>query len=171
MERTFVCRNFNGKLVQHSPACISMPMNHAHPALDLTATCDCGAVSLAAQGRVVSMFQCACMHCQKASGSGHSSIVLFNADAIRVTGATKSHSRPADSGATFMRHFCPECGTTVFAQSSRAPALRIVPAGLFAGQNDWFVPNQLIFARGEAGWDLIDTHLPRYDSYRPEKPA
>lgn len=128
--------------------------------------CDCGAVTLTARGRVVSMFQCACEHCQRVSGSGHSSVALLPASAISTTGATKTHARPADSGATFTRHFCPDCGTTLYAQSSRAADLRILPVGLFAGQNDWFVPNQLIFARSHRHWDLIADHLPRHDAYR-----
>ena len=138
----------------------------AKPTLDLTTTCDCGAIALHAQGQPISMFQCACLNCQKASGSGHSSIVLFRQTDAGVTGLTKTFVRPADSGATFTRHFCPECGTTIFAVSSRAPDLRIVPAGLFAGQNDWYVPNQLIFARSHVAWDLIADHLPRHERYR-----
>ena len=139
------------------------------PELDLTATCDCGAVSVHVKGQPVSMFQCSCGHCQKVSGSGHSSIVLFPAATVSITGATKSHVRPAASGAIFTRRFCPECGTTIEAESSRAPAFRILPVGLFAGQNDWYRPNQLIFARNHVAWDLVDTHMPRYDAYRPEK--
>mgnify|MGYP000950463708 CR=1 FL=1 len=141
------------------------------PELDLGASCDCGAVTLAVKGRVVSMFQCGCQNCQKVSGSGHASVVLLPVEAVRTVGATKSFVRPAASGAMFTRHFCPECGTTVFAESSRAPAFRIVPAGLFAGQNDWYAPNQLIFARSHPAWDLVADHLPRHAAYRPEKPA
>lgn len=140
------------------------------PQLDLTATCDCGAVSLTATGQAISLFQCACLNCQKVSGSGHSSIVLVPAEAVRMVGATKSFVRPADSGAMFTRHFCPECGTTLYAQSSRAPAFKILPIGLFAGQNEWFEPNQLIFARSHPAWDLVEDYLPRHAAYRPEKP-
>jgi hypothetical protein len=139
------------------------------PTLDLTATCDCGAVALHAQGQPISMFQCSCLNCQKASGSGHSSIVLFRRANVSVTGPTKSFVRPADSGASFTRHFCPDCGTTVFAVSSRAPDFAIVPAGMFAGQNDWYRPNQLIFARARAEWDLIEAHMPHHAAYRPGK--
>lgn len=141
-----------------------------HPDLDLATHCDCGAVTLTARGRVVSMFQCACDSCQRISGGGHSSVVLLEADAITVTGETKTYSRPADSGAIFTRHFCPECATTLYAHSSRARALRILPVGLFSGQNDWFLPNQLIFARSHRHWDLVDAHLPRYDAYRENQP-
>lgn len=117
------------------------------------------------------MFQCACQNCQKISGSGHSSIVLFPDTAINTEGDTRAFERPALSGADFTRHFCPLCGTTIMAQSSRAPAFRIVPAGLFAGQNEWFAPNQLIFARNHPAWDLIEAHLPRHDTYRAENTA
>lgn len=139
------------------------------PQLDLTATCDCGAVTLSVKAAAISMFQCSCLNCQKVSGSGHSSVTLVPADGIKVVGATKTFVRPAESGAKFTRHFCPECGTTLYGQSSRAPAFRILPAGLFAGQNDWFAPNQLIFARSHQEWDHIAEHIARHDAYRPEK--
>lgn len=140
------------------------------PTLDLTASCDCGAVELHAKGQPISMFQCACLNCQKATGSGHSSIVLFRLTDVNVAGTTKTFVRPADSGAVFTRHFCPDCATTIFAASSRAPDFAIVPAGLFAGQNDWYHPNQLIFARAHAEWDLIADHLPRHERYRESRP-
>ncbi|MET3924918.1 hypothetical protein ABIE28_001027 [Devosia sp. 2618] len=38
--------------------------------------------------------------------------------------------------------------------------------GFFAVQNDWYAPNQLIFARSHQAWDLIDDHLPQHDTYR-----
>ena len=140
--------------------------NSVHPEIDFTTHCDCGAVTLTARGRVVSMFQCACDSCQRTSGSGHSSVALLEADSITLTGETKTYSRPADSGAIFTRHFCPECATTLYALSSRAPGLRILPVGLFSGQNDWFAPNQLIFARSHRKWDLVDDHLSQHDTYR-----
>jgi hypothetical protein len=38
--------------------------------------------------------------------------------------------------------------------------------GFFAGQNDWYEPNQLIFARSRQAWDLIADHLPQHETYR-----
>jgi hypothetical protein len=139
--------------------------------LNQSGRCECGAIVLHAHGRVVSMFQCSCENCQRATGTGHSSAVLLHAEALRVVGATKAFSRPAESGATFTRHFCPECGTTVLAQSSRAPALRIVPVGVFAGDDTWFKPNQLIFARSHQIWDLVADHLPWHETYRRDGQA
>ena len=137
--------------------------------LDLTAACDCGAVRLTLNGPVLAMFQCSCVNCQKVSGGGHSSVLLVPAGAATMSGETISYSRPAASGATFTRHFCAVCGTTALAGSSRAPEVAIVPVGLLTGQNDWFVPSQLIFARGHPAWDLVHSALPRFDAYRPEQ--
>ena len=140
-----------------------------HRSIDVVATCECGAVTVALRGHVTSMFQCSCLHCQKTSGGGHSSVILVPTEALLSTGTTKSYSRPADSGATFTRHFCPECSTTVYAQSSRAPSLCIVPVGLLAGQNNWFDPSQLIFAVTQPAWDLVHEVLPRHDAYRVDE--
>lgn len=112
------------------------------------------------------MLLCSCLDCQRATGSGHASVALVPAQALTLDGIAKSFDRPSDSGATFTRHFCPECGTPLFGQSSRAPEMRMIPVGFFAGQNDWFAPNQLIFARSQQAWDLVADHLPRHQTYR-----
>ena len=117
-------------------------------------------------GPVVSMLMCSCLDCQRASGSGHATVALVPAAVMSITGETKTFDRPSDSGATFTRHFCPNCGTPLYGQSSRAPEMRMIPVGFFAGQNDWYEPNQLIFARSRQAWDLIADHLPQHQTYR-----
>ncbi|MDB5473675.1 MAG: hypothetical protein JWP99_978 [Devosia sp.] len=121
---------------------------------------------MSVQGRVISMLLCSCLDCQRASGSGHSTVALVPAASLKLSGAAKSFERPTDSGARFTHHFCPTCATPLFGQSSRAPGLRLLPVGFFAGQNEWFAPSQLIFARTRQAWDLIADHLPRHQTYR-----
>ncbi len=140
------------------------------PIVDVSARCACGQVSMRIAGQVASMFMCSCLDCQRATGTGHSTVVLVPAEMLDVDGTTKTFARPADSGATFTRHFCPDCGTPLYGQSSRAPELRMMPAGFFAGQNEWFAPNQLIFARSHREWDLVADHLPHHATYREDKP-
>lgn len=149
--------------------CQRAGMSNPHrPILDLSAHCACGAVQVALKGKIASMFMCSCIDCQRATGTGHSSVALVPLEALSIEGEVKRFSRSADSGANFTRSFCPQCGTAIYAQSSRAPSLRMLPVGLFAGQNEWFIPNQLIFARTHQEWDLVADHLPRYQAYRPE---
>jgi hypothetical protein len=136
----------------------------ARPEIDTTASCDCGAVTMQVRGRVASMFLCSCENCQRATGTGHSAAVLLPAAAVTIIGEIKSYTRPADSGGEFIRHFCPACGTTVLAQSSRAPQMRIVPVGLFS-DNDWFSPSQLLFARTHRDWDVVPT-VEQHQRYR-----
>lgn len=139
--------------------------------VDVTAACACGAVEMALHGRVLSMLVCSCLDCQRATGTGHSTVALVSAEAVTLTGGTANFARPADSGAIFTRHFCPACGTPLYGQSSRAPDVRMLPVGFFAGQNEWFDPNQLIFARSQQGWDLVADHLPRHQAYRERNDA
>ena len=99
----------------------------AKPVVDLTAHCACGGVTLAVRGRIRSMFLCSCEDCQRATGTGHSSVALAAPSDVTITGPTRNFARPAHSGATLTRWFCPDCGTPLHAQSSRAPELLMLP--------------------------------------------
>jgi hypothetical protein len=138
----------------------------SRPVVDLAASCACGAVTLTVKGRIYAMFMCSCEDCQKMTGTGHSTVALAAARDVTVSGETRSFERPADSGATFIRTFCPTCGTGLHGQSSRASELRMLPVGLFGADAAWFDPNQLIFARSHREWDMIAADLPRHDTYR-----
>jgi len=140
----------------------------SRPVVDLSARCACGAVGVHFAGKVLSMFMCSCEDCQRSTGAGHSAIVLARQESVSVDGETRSFARLANSGATLTRTFCPNCGTPLFAQSSRAAEVIMLPVGLFGASADWFVPNQLIFARSHREWDLIDPDLPQHQTYRDE---
>jgi len=137
------------------------------PIVDLAAQCACGNITVQLSGKVLSMFMCSCEDCQRATGTGHSAIVLARQEAVSITGDTRSFARVANSGATLTRTFCPNCGTPLYAQSSRAAELVMLPVGLFgAAAAPWYEPNQLIFARSHRHWDLIDDALPHHQTYR-----
>ncbi|WMT90020.1 GFA family protein [Pelagibacterium sp. H642] len=133
--------------------------------LDETATCACGAVAMTVAGPVLSMLACSCRDCRKASGTGHSTVVLVPSEAVTISGEVKGHSRIAASGSEITRSFCPNCGTPLFARTARAPKLILLPAGLF-DDPAWFAPTQAIFSRSHLDWDMFDPALPRYDTYR-----
>ncbi len=136
------------------------------PVVDLSASCACGAVSVLFAGKVRAMLLCACEDCQRATGSGHASVVLASTSDVTITGDTRGFAAMANSGATFTRCFCPACGTPIFGRSSRAPELVMLPVGLFGGAAGWFAPTQLIFARSHRDWDLVAADLPRHETYR-----
>ncbi len=142
-------------------------MSGAAPSVDLEGTCACGAVTLAVRGRVFSMFMCSCEDCQRATGTGHSTAAMVRGVDVTVSGPVKGFDFTADSGATFTRHFCAECGTPLFGRSSRAPQMMMLPVGFFGRTSDWFRPGQLLFARSHRAWDEVAEDVARHESYRP----
>ena len=136
------------------------------PEIDVSASCACEQVTVRVAGHVRSMFLCSCEDCQRSTGTGHAAVALVPIGDLSVTGETRSFARPAHSGATLTRWFCPTCGTPLYARSSRADGLALLPVGLFGPNTGWFAPNQLIFARSHRDWDVVADHLPRHATYR-----
>lgn len=134
------------------------------PLLDIGTSCACGNVNLTIKGPVLSMFLCTCRDCQKETGTGHSAVALMKAVDVTVEGALSAFERPAASGATMTRYFCPGCAVTLYAQSSRARDMMLLPAGLLGGE--WFRPNQIIFSRSHREWDTLPATIPRHDTYK-----
>ncbi|MEX0861061.1 MAG: GFA family protein, partial [Cucumibacter sp.] len=139
------------------------PPDPDHP---LTASCACGAVTVTLKARPRSMFHCACLDCQQASGGGHLPLIMMREADVEIAGATTAHQVVAASGAITTRHFCPICGSRIFGGSARSPGNVLVPVGLFGASADWFAPRSVIFARSLLHWDAIDAAIPRYDTYR-----
>ena len=144
--------------------------DHKRPRVELAAACACGAVRVVVSGIVHVMLLCSCEDCQKATGAGHSAAAFVDATDLSTTGPMKSYARSADSGATLTRYFCPECGTPIYGQSSRAARFVMLQVGLFGAHTDWFEPGQLIFARSHRQWDAVAAELAQHQTYRL-KPA
>ncbi|MBI1416970.1 MAG: GFA family protein [Limimaricola sp.] len=70
--------------------------------------CLCGALRLVAEGAPLRVGICHCMDCRKHHGAPFLAIAVFPASAVTVTGR---------SAAWKGRHFCPCCGSSVFAVS------------------------------------------------------
>ena len=76
-----------------------------HPA---TGGCLCGKVRFAATGDPVRVGLCHCLDCRKHHGALFFAAAIFARGAVTVTGETRDHAG---------RHFCPACGSSVFARS------------------------------------------------------
>jgi len=70
--------------------------------------CLCGDVRVVATGRPDRVGICHCLDCRKHHGALFYAAAIFPADAVTVTGATGAHAG---------RHFCPRCGSSLFAVS------------------------------------------------------
>lgn len=72
--------------------------------------CHCGAVSYAISGEPVYHAMCHCSDCRRATGAPAVSWALFPQQAVTITGETKTYV----SSEKGRRHFCPDCGTSLF---------------------------------------------------------
>ena len=70
--------------------------------------CLCGAIRFQAQGRPYRVGICHCLDCRKHHGALFHASAVYPLHAVTVTGETRSYRG---------RHFCPECGSSVFSRS------------------------------------------------------
>lgn len=69
--------------------------------------CLCGHVRLVATGAPGRVGVCHCRDCRKHHGAVFYAAAIFPQDAVAITGETQQYKH---------RHFCPRCGSSVFAQ-------------------------------------------------------
>jgi len=70
--------------------------------------CLCGAVRVGAAGEPLRVALCHCLDCRKHHGAASYAAAIFVRSAVSVSGETASWRG---------RHFCPRCGSSVFAVS------------------------------------------------------
>lgn len=70
--------------------------------------CLCGDVRIAAAGRPYRVGLCHCLDCRKHHGALFYAAAIFPEAAVEISGETRAYRG---------RHFCPRCGSSVFARS------------------------------------------------------
>jgi len=74
----------------------------------VTGGCLCGDVRMAASGPPRRVGLCHCLDCRKHHGALFYAAAIFPCEAVTITGETRDYAG---------RHFCPRCGSSVFARS------------------------------------------------------
>ena len=113
--------------------------------------CLCGAVHYEIDGDPVFAGHCHCRDCQKATGTGHVSVMGLPRDAVKVTGETRAFTVTGESGQPYTRHFCPTCGSLVFGVSPGRPGMINVTAGSLDDASA-FEPQFSIYTRSRPAW-------------------
>ena len=119
-----------------------------------TATCHCGALSLACEGEPYFVAMCHCQACQRRTGSSYSLGVWYDQSAIQAAGAEEIHRRNGDdTGVEIRFHFCPACGTTVYweAPEGDLPQMAGVAGGCFADA-DFPAPSLSVYGKRRHRW-------------------
>ncbi|MEP7314884.1 MAG: GFA family protein [Pseudomonadota bacterium] len=74
-----------------------------------TGGCLCGDVRIVATGLPYRVGICHCLDCRKHHGALFYAAAIFPRDAVKIDGETRDYAG---------RHFCPRCGSSVFARSA-----------------------------------------------------
>jgi hypothetical protein len=134
--------------------------------VNYTGGCACGAIRYKIAADPVMAFHCQCRDCQKATGSGHASALVFPRPAVEVTGSPKFHETPADSGNIGRRGFCTSCGSLVLGGSSGVPDLLCVFAGSLDDPSR-FAPQAVLYHSRAQPWDIVDPALTTFPAMPP----
>lgn len=127
-----------------------------------TGRCLCGAITFTVAAAPVTMGQCHCKDCQRATGTGHISNARFRSEDVSVSGETKAFAVTADSGNINTRHFCATCGSRLFSENSARPGFINVHAGVF-DDHTWFEPEWIFYKKAQPLWDITTEDVPCHD--------
>ena len=130
---------------------------------DHTGGCLCGAVTFVVTGSPVVVAQCHCTACRRLSGTGHTVGAMVRAVDVTINGALCTFEYVSDVGSQVTRAFCPQCGSPIYGQNSRAPEHLTLPLGALNDAADLSV-EVVIFARDRPHWDALGSDVTTFDA-------
>lgn len=116
-----------------------------------TASCLCGALTVTVSTKPKMTHACACVECQRSTGSAFSYSAFFAEDAVKISGETKSFRRSSEAGRWQELDFCPTCGVSVFGRLEVLPGIIGVAVGCFADPT-FEKPGKLFWASRRHHW-------------------
>lgn len=115
--------------------------------------CLCGDVRIVARGVPYRVAICHCLDCRKHHGALFYAAAIFPQDAVTITGETRDYKG---------RHFCPACGSSVFARWEDEVELHLgaldAPNQLVPSYESWVVRRE--------GWLPEFVGMKRYEHGR-----
>lgn len=119
----------------------------------ITGGCLCGAVRLTATGQPYRVGVCHCLDCRKHHGALFHASAVFPQVAVLVEGETHSYEG---------RHFCPRCGSSVFAVSGDEIELNLGALDV----TTQFTPTYELWTLRREGWLPSFPVATRYEKNR-----
>ena len=126
------------------------------------AHCSCGSLRAEATGEPALLGVCHCTACQRRTGSAFGVGTYFSKEQVRAEGPNKVYARGSDSGRKSERHFCPDCGSTVFWYLELFPDLIGIAFGAFADPSmPW--PPVSVWETTRHPWVTFDHRLDHFE--------
>ena len=128
--------------------------------------CLCGAVRYVVTGPSLFESQCCCRDCQRATGTGHTTIVGVLRSQLAVQGEPAVFTNAGESGGTVSRHFCRTCGGRLYTSGSLPGDVVMVQAGSL-DHPGVVTPQNVIYGKDAVSWDHFDPALEVFPTYAP----
>lgn len=128
--------------------------------------CLCGAIRYRLTGPSLFVSQCCCKDCQKATGTGHTTIVGVHNSQLALEGMPRAYTNSGDTGGSVTRHFCGECGGRLYTSGDLPGAVIMVQAGSLDDPNA-ISPQSVIYLKDAPHWDRFDPALPKFETMQP----
>ncbi len=125
--------------------------------------CLCGAIRYVLTGPSTLVCQCCCKDCQKATGTGHTTIIGIHKSQLEITGEPVRYTTSGESGGSVTRHFCGVCGGRLYTSGDTAGDGVMVQAGSLDDPNA-VEPEKVIYFKDAPRWDRFDDALPKVEA-------
>ncbi len=132
----------------------------------LAGGCLCGAIRYTISGAPLFVSQCCCKDCQKATGTGHTTILGIHNSQLEMTGAPTTFTNTGESGGKVTRHFCGVCGGRLYTSGDMPGEIIIFQAGSLDDPNQ-IRPTSVIYTKDAPAWDFFDPDIPKYQAMSP----
>jgi hypothetical protein len=132
--------------------------------------CLCGAVHVTVTQPPAVAANCHCLDCRKFFAAGHNSIAIFPEDGVAIEGAVSGYTMEAESGHPITRHFCPSCGSPIYATGPGYAGMVMLPIAVLDGDPDPGIrPQVSVFTRSAAPWDPPLAGIPAFAGAPPKR--
>jgi hypothetical protein len=128
--------------------------------------CVCEAVRYEVTGEPVAMVDCQCRQCQRESGTGHASHMVFAGAEVAVTGEARTFDMVGDGGTLKRKAFCPTCGSPVSMTFPEVPGIFIVRAASL-DEPARYAPQFVTWTAVAQPWDCVDPTLTSFERMPP----
>jgi len=129
--------------------------------------CLCGAIRYRINPPLLFVSQCCCKDCQKATGTGHTTILGIHRSQLELEGTPATYTNPGDPGGSVTRHFCGACGGRLYT-SGDAPGEHIMVQAGSLDDPSGISPESVIYVKDAQPWDRFDPALPTFPAL-PER--
>jgi len=133
-----------------------------------TGGCLCGAIRYTVTAPLANIAACHCSNCRRISGAGssHNAIVPSTGFAITQGTPKRYQDTAAASGNVLYRHFCDNCGSSLYSQRAKNPEFVVLKVGTLDDASGMRIAMN-IWTESAYPWMHIDAAAVNHPQNRP----